>query len=376
MKRIIAVVVLLFLCTHVVSADGGLCIQQPGTVVVFGNGIMNTNDDAVSARKRLEAVLKASLTADEFSRLEFGLAYNHSYGFFSDLYESLKQKMSQDNVVEAFWRWLGNQKAAPQVVRDEALRIASAFDFSTLVGTEDLNNHLLLYRTKIRGGKTVVDVAHSQGNSFANAAYNVLYNGVNPIPANSFGIVSVANPSSFVGGGGPYTTASEDLVIAAISQTTLPGFVPPLPANITNVGSGAATSDWLGHSIDREYLVDGSRTKPKIVGDIETMIVGLTAPPAPAQPGIITANPARVRFGGFSSIAWHACGVNHCTVTNLNTGATLADGDADAQNNFSLNSPQSVFIAGQTVFKINCTTNSSPVSSQVIVNILPVFGEF
>ncbi len=72
MKRIIAAVALLFLCIRVISADGGLCIQQPGTVIVFGNGIMNTNDDAVSARKRLEAVLKASLTADEFNKLEFG----------------------------------------------------------------------------------------------------------------------------------------------------------------------------------------------------------------------------------------------------------------------------------------------------------------
>ncbi|MBI3777366.1 MAG: hypothetical protein HY274_00345, partial [Gammaproteobacteria bacterium] len=33
-------------------------------------------------------------------------------------------------------------------------------------------------------------------------------------------------------------------------------------------------------------------------------------------------------------------------------------------------------ITQQTIFTINCTTNSSPVSSRVIVNILPVFGEF
>lgn len=376
MKRIIAVVVLLFLCTRVVSADGGLCVQQTGTVIVFGNGIMGTEADATFAKRRLKDVLNASLTAGEFNRLEFQIAYNKSYGFFSDLYESLKQKMSQDNVVESFWRWLGNQKAAPQVVRDEALRIASAFDFSTLVGTGDLNNHLLLYRTKIRGGKTVVVVAHSQGNFFANAAYGVLYNGVNPIATNSFGIVSVANPASFVGGGGPYTTASEDAVIAAISQTTLPGFVPPLPANITNIGSGAATSDWLGHSITGEYLVDGSRTEPKIVADIETMIVGLTVPPAIMQAGIITANPARLRSGSSSTIAWRACNVNHCTVTNSATGAILADGNADDQNNFSLNSPQPVVITGQTVFTINCTTNGSPISSQVIVNILPTFREF
>lgn len=372
MKRIIAVVVLIFLCTRAVSADGGLCTQQPGTVVVFGNGIMNTREDAEFAEKRLEAVLKASLTAEEFNQLEFQIAYNKSYGFLSDLYESLKQKIAQDNVVEAFWRWLGNQEMVPQMVRDEALRIASAFDFSTQVGTADLDIHLQLYRTKIAAGKTVIDVAHSQGNEFANAAYGVLYNGANPIPANSFGIVSVANPASFVGGGGPYTTALEDLVIAAVAR--VPGVVPPLPPNITNINSGAVINDWLGHSITGEYLVDGSRTEPKIVADIEAMIVGLTAPPAPAS-RIITANPARVTSGSSSTIAWHVCGVNHCTVANRNSGAVLADGDADGQNQF-IGSASSGPIVQQTIFTINCTTNSSPVSSQVIVNLVPVFVEF
>lgn len=374
MKRIIAVVVLLFLCTRVVSADGGLCTQQPGTVIVFGNGIMGTKSKARIARDRLRDVLQASLTAEEFNRLEFDLAYNQSYDFLSDLYESLKQKIAQDNVVTSFWRWLGNQEVVPQVVRDEALRIASAFDFSTMVGTEDLNNHLLIYRTKIAAGKTVIDVAHSQGNEFANAAYTVLYNGVNPIPANSFGIVSVANPASFVGGGGPYTTVYEDLVIAAITQITPIGVVPPLPPYITNINSGAVINDWLGHSITGEYLVDESRTQPKIVADIEAMIVALTAPPAPSS-GIITANRARVTSGSISTIAWHVCGVNHCTVANRNSGAVLADSDADGQNQF-IGSASSGPIVQQTIFTINCTTNSSPVSSQVIVNLAPVFGEF
>ncbi|MHB8710076.1 MAG: hypothetical protein ACYC6X_00815 [Minisyncoccota bacterium] len=374
MKRIIAVVALSFLFIRAVSADGGICVQSPGTLIVFGNGIMSTKADATIAKERLRTVLKTSLTADEFNKLEFGLAYNKSYGFFSDFYESLKQKLSQDNVVESFWRWLGNQQAAPQVVRDEALRIASAFDFSTQVGTNDLDIHLQLYRTKIAAGKTVVVVAHSQGNPFANAAYDVLYNGITPIPANSFGIVSVANPASFVGGGGPYTTAEEDLVIAAITQLTPVGVVPPLPPNITNSGSGATTSDWLGHSITDEYLADGSRTEPKIVADVEGMIASLTAPPVPS-PGIITASPARVASGRSSTIAWHVCGVNHCTVTNSTTGIILTDGDADGQNQF-FGSASSGPITQQTIFKISCTTDSSPVSSWAGVNVNPIFGEF
>ncbi|MFA6408372.1 MAG: hypothetical protein WCW36_02825 [Candidatus Paceibacterota bacterium] len=372
MKRLIAVFVLFFWYVHVVSADGGLCVQPSGTLVVFGNGILGTEAKAEFAKERLKTVLGASLTADEFNRLEFGVAYNHSYGYLSDLYESLKQKMSQDNVVESFWRWLGNTQFVPQVVRDEALRIASAFDFSTQVGTNDLDIHLQTYRSSVLAGKTVVVVAHSQGNFFANAAYNVLYNGVTPIPANSFGIVSVANPASFVGGGGPYTTALEDLVIAAVAR--VPGVVPPLLPNVSNINSGAVITDWLGHSITGEYLVDESRTQPKIVADTEGMIVGLTAPPT-SSPGIITATPSRVISGSSSTIAWHVCGVNHCTVTNSTTSAILADGDADGVGQF-FGSASSGPIIQQTIFAINCTADSSPVSSRVIVNVTPVFGEF
>src|SRR3989344_4730682 len=171
MKRIIGVM-WMFLVWFVpqASAEGTFCRSETGTVVVFGNGIMNTKDDAGSSKEVIERNLRSTLTPDEFSKLEFDLAYNESYDLMADLYESLKQRLGQDNVVVSFWRWLGGGDEVPDAVREELLKMATRFDFSTMVGDEDLANHIALYRTSILSGKKVIAVSHSQGNFFANAA--------------------------------------------------------------------------------------------------------------------------------------------------------------------------------------------------------------
>jgi len=46
--------------------------------VVFGNGIMNTQKDATKSAEKLKKLLKAAISPEEFSKLEFGLAYNQS----------------------------------------------------------------------------------------------------------------------------------------------------------------------------------------------------------------------------------------------------------------------------------------------------------
>jgi hypothetical protein len=89
----------------------------------------------------------------------------------------------------------------------------------------------------------------------------------------------------------------------------------------------------------------------------------------------ITANPPRVSSGSSSTIAWDASYVNSCTVTNTTTGAILAKGSADAAHEFT-GSDSSGPITQQTVFTITCNTDGSRVSSQVIVNLRPIFREF
>ena len=289
MKSTIGVLCLLIAFCTEAFGEGAFCQVPTGTVVVFGNGVMGTQKDAVASRNKLHDTLRATLTPDEFSKLEFDLAYNHSYGLISDLYESLKQKLSSDNVIVSFWRWLGNREEVPTLVRETMTTLAARFDFSTRVGTDDLDNHLALYRASMLAGKKVAVVAHSQGNFFANAAYELLHSGTNVIPSKSFGIVSVANPASFVGGDGPYTTLIEDVVVQAIALATPVGALGPLAPNATKRGSSAATGDWSGHNFLLEYMAAGSNTIGPITQNVTGMVSSLEQPPQSVQDGIITA---------------------------------------------------------------------------------------
>jgi len=270
MRRILGAILILFVTSAVSLRAETFCQSSitDKTVVVFGNGIMNTKDDATRSRNRIKELFGATLSPEEFSKLEFGLAYNQSYGFFNDLYESAKQKLGAENVIISFWRWLGGQEAMPDELQKEVKTMAAQFDFATRVAPEDLNNHVLLYRTGMLEGKRVLVFAHSQGNFFVNAAYEKLFTGDQALATSqSFGIIAIATPASYTVGDGPYTTLVEDLVIQAISLVTPPGVLPPRSPNITNIGSGAVSSDWKGHNFIDEYMAEGSNSIVQIMND-------------------------------------------------------------------------------------------------------------
>ncbi len=293
MKRLIIVTffIFVFFCQSLAcnAVTNSFCENTANTVIVFGNGIMTTKVDAKHSLEEFKAKLRARLTPEEYSQLEFELAYNHTYGFMSDLYESLRQKLASDNFAVSFWRWMGGLDILPDSVRDTIEDQVSHFDVSGRVGEADLANHIALYRTSLAEGKKVILVAHSQGIFFANAAYQILYFGDDPIPMNSFGIVSVANPASFVGGNGPYTTLNEDLIIGAIAAVSgYDGMVAPLPPNITNNGDGTESGDSLNHSFIDAYLVNGSRSEQQIFDNINSEMASLVSPNQTAQDGVIT----------------------------------------------------------------------------------------
>ncbi len=108
---------------------------------------------------------------------------------------------------------------------------------------------------------------------------------------------------------------------------------------------------------------------------------GQVSPPASAVVTVlppygltISATPARVSSGSTSSISWSAYGVQSCEVSG--PGLTTVSGNADASNNFSTGSPQSVTINSQATFTITCQAAGTSVSRSVVVNLLPSFQEF
>lgn len=296
MKRILCAVFLFFVVGTAMAAESKLTndvfckgASTGRTLVVFGNGIMNTGKDAEASARRLRALLRAEIPREEFDQLDFGVAGNQSYWIGGDLFESLLQKFGSDNFAVSFWRWLANREAMPDAVRKELLDMASGSSLAKGASGKDLQNQLVFYRTQLSYGKRIVGVAHSQGNFSINLAYELLKE-ENPSLARSFGIVAVASPASYVADNGPHITLVEDIVIDAV-RIAAPALGVSLPLSAdgtTNIGSGAWTSDPIGHSFGDEYTAIGSNSMPKVITSVRSVIDATSFPQVALEEAVVS----------------------------------------------------------------------------------------
>jgi hypothetical protein len=173
----------------------------------------------------------------------------------------------------------------PDLVADQMLLLSGALDYSALLTTDSLRDHVKTYQNVIAEGKKVILVAHSQGNLFGNQAYNFL----STYERRSFGMVSVSNVDNNVLGDASaaalYTTLNNDKVILALiaAQLGLPTS-PMLP----NTENQADNGDFLGHSFVGSYMVENSQSETQITGDIIALLESLYTPSQVVDPGIIT----------------------------------------------------------------------------------------
>ena len=77
---------------------------------------------------------------------------------------------------QKFMRWLSDVSIAPEWFRSALAKIGLTIDDIRLVVDEDLREHLSQYSEHLKKGDAVVIVPHSQGNVYAAAAYQQLYN--------------------------------------------------------------------------------------------------------------------------------------------------------------------------------------------------------
>jgi hypothetical protein len=255
--------------------------EQPETIVYFGNGINTIRKQALDNSEVIEKRLIASLPEPEYQLLQFDVAYNDDNFSKLDLLEATIQDLQTD--YSRFWRILGGIEIMPDWFSNIMNEIAAAVDRTALVTTDSLANQVNDYMTKIDEGKKILLVAHSQGNFFANQAHGVLNNQ----DKQSFGIVSVANPDSFVADEGPHTTLEEDKVIVYIKWAkVLAGLPTPMTPNLTN--SPIELADDRGHSFINAYLVEDSNSDQKITNDMISVLDSLVTPPQVVEPGVIT----------------------------------------------------------------------------------------
>ena len=140
-------------------------------VIVYGNGMFNTYEQARGSLRALQGEIKASQPT---LQLEYRLAYaddgganiNSVNGVLTgagQLLEVFVQKMGDST--SYFWRLLGSVDVAPAWFQQTMNDLASQTNLGAYVQDIDLQRHLNnIYRPLLKEGRKVLIVSHSQGN--------------------------------------------------------------------------------------------------------------------------------------------------------------------------------------------------------------------
>ncbi|MFN3617089.1 MAG: hypothetical protein ACK4TS_03795 [Aquabacterium sp.] len=256
------------------GAQAGTCSSHPHQVVVyFGNGI-NTSPESA---ERSMLLLRRNLgTTYNDKALRYDLAYNATDGMVDDLKQAAQQAGIQWTSDLANWL-IRERRAPPWFNRWHRLQI----ERFTLGLLPEVDQHVDSYRHAIAQGQSVLVVAHSQGNFYANDARRLLQSQLSPEQLRRFAIHGVAVPANNVGGEpGPYLTNHRDFI------TVVPG---ALPANFTlRRGAGGASADDVGaiqaHLFNDTYLSDDFNVKQTLLQGLRAVLDRFQAePPASCQ---------------------------------------------------------------------------------------------
>lgn len=308
--RLLFSFIILLICCYVMTKPAKAAICQEKTAIVYSNGIYNDRKDAVASLAQLKIYISVYPQGNVyFAQLEFDLAYADNGGAtapgslagLAQLYEAFVQKQAAND--SSFWRWLGGIAAAPTWFKTMMNDLATATNANAYV--DDVALQLQLngdpadpvlqpgYRPLLKEGKRVVIVAHSQGNFYANTAYDGLVQQY-PDYANRLGIVAVATPDSRVAGNGMYITVPEDAVISAV-RNIYPSTLPSKPVGLVSPNMGELGSVAWGNASDGhgfvEWYLAGTFSRNFILDAIVQTLNRLQAPFENSPKTIIKSTP-------------------------------------------------------------------------------------
>lgn len=134
----------------------------------------------------------------------YKVAYNHSYGTTSDLFEAFLQKAEAEPGTKVTWE--GFKLFIGLKIKKADDLIGLAENVNNSIESYDLTNHINAYKNSIKNGHGVIVISHSQGNLFTNRAYATLDEWMKPY----FHNMGVATPAHEVASGGQYVTFDND----------------------------------------------------------------------------------------------------------------------------------------------------------------------
>jgi len=267
--------------------------------VLFVNGIDNMHFEAERSKKMLKKALREK-DQDKVKGIQFGLAYNTTYGVIPDLIEVFIQKNdetdSADNLDADTGLHATVERSSDEIV-DKIVQFTAKFlqKFSedTVPELKETQQKLLDgYRKLIKEQSCgVVVVAHSQGNLFTNWAYQQLdpkterpHVSVIAVASPAAHTADLQNCSSSNTGFTHFTNSpannndkdfkSGDIVIGGLQKLSdvLGGFEAPLCRNIPHPRD---EEDWMNHGFTDAYIGPGDPAREplltKIFSEVERL---------------------------------------------------------------------------------------------------------
>jgi hypothetical protein len=267
-------------------------------MIVFFNGIRNTPEDAKDSLGALKALYGEIDGNGE--KIKYELLYNPTLGFFDDVFEVLQQRSNEYNMfffdlISGSGAWYEKAKTMTDFANlalfmEEFISSKERDITFSLINASptavDYAEHRVRLDTWMLEGKKLLFVAHSQGNLFANAAYDYAKSKVGE---ESVKVVHVA-PASFKING-PHVLADKDHVISTLRLLTtnqLPEVTDSIPEYNKRPPGSNDRMDRLGHGFVEIYINTYFTTSQRVRQYIREALNSLVAPSAQAVSGFFT----------------------------------------------------------------------------------------
>ncbi len=287
------------------SGPQDLCAQSD---VFFGffNGIHTTKRQAEDQLGWLHDLYGTQ--SPKGDTLHYEVMYNYTAGF-EDFIETFEQRLQEQEGIllgryELFFEavtgaskggwWEIIARAIPPLagllqslvdwVRAKAVQSLTALAGSPPTAT-NLAEHRLRIGSAVLEGRKLLLFAHSQGNLFANAAYQ---HGRSLAGPASIRLVHVAPASPLVNG--THALADKDMVIGALSLVgSIQPFTDVIPGHAERPPGLNGYTDFLGHGLLEVYLNPALTPASRIRSAVDVSLDTLEAPPRRAASGFFTA---------------------------------------------------------------------------------------
>lgn len=292
----------LFFSAHIFASENNNICQDKGVVFAYFNGVLNTLADANHAKRYLRKT--HGLKTQQGEAIQYEVLYNYTNGM-EDFVEVFEQRFQEHATIlkgrfELFFEairntqggWLerANKILDAKNELDKALRDAAeaaavrALTAGAANPPTEVNyqEHRLRIDSWVLEGKKMMFVAHSQGNLFANPAYNYA---TGKTSAKSVKVVHVAPASSLLNG--DHVLADKDIVINGLRVSgSVPSITDTIPLNRPAGINGK--KDALGHGLLEIYLNSQLAISQSVKTKINAALNSLESPPVQAQSGFFT----------------------------------------------------------------------------------------